>query len=179
VKRLLALVLLAGACSAPAPVREAERPAASGGKAAALPALAEAVLERPRVRVQVTDMARTGPEAVSVKFRLLNTDRTSPASIGDAFADTPGDFGSLSGVYLLDGQGTTKLFVLRDDRGQAQCSTGLGPIPPGGQAEAWARFPAPPPAVTRLTVQVPGLPPFRDLPVAEPPGGTGPARPSY
>jgi hypothetical protein len=114
-----------------------------------------------------------------VKFRFRNPDATAAVSIGDAFADAPGEGGSISGVYLLDAAGQKKAFVLHDDRGQPQCSAGLGSLPPGGQVEAWGRYPVPAPGATRVTVQVPGLTAFRDLPVADTPRGTGSARSSY
>lgn len=147
--------------------------------AAPVPAiLAEGECANPRVRVQVHEVVRTGPESVTVKFRLVNPDRTAPVTIGDAFADAA-DRGSLSAVFVVDASGQKKAFVLRDDQGEPQCSVGLGQLPPGGQADAWARYPLPAAAATRLTVQVPGLPPFRDLPITAQARGTAPAGPSY
>jgi hypothetical protein len=176
-------VLLAASCSAPDVAGPAEdaipgvRPPA--GQPANKPVLAEALCESPRIRVQVTEVVRTGPESVLVKFRLLNPDKVSAVDVGDAFADAPGGTGSLSGVSVVDETGRKRLFVLRDDQGRPQCSTGLGPIAPGGQVEAWARFPASAGQVMRLAVQVPRLAAFRDLAVADMPAGTGPTGPSY
>ncbi len=158
----------------------APKPAAEGKAApvAAPAVLAEAECSNPKVRVQVTEVARSGPESVTVKFRLLNPDRTAPVALGSAFADGA-DTGSLSGVFVLDASGQKKVFVLRNDRGEPQCSTDLAQLAPGAHADAWARYPMPVPGAARLTVQVPGLPPFRDLPVADQPRGTAPAGPSY
>ncbi len=125
------------------------------------------------MRVQVTEIVRAGAEAVSVKFRLLNPDKTSPVSIGDAFADVPGEAGSLSGIYLVDEGGSKKLFVLRDGQERPQCSTGLGDIAPGGELEAWGRYPVAAAGAARISVQVPRLPAFRDLPISDPPVRSG------
>jgi len=169
--RLLALVALLAGCSAPgagtraAPAGTEEHPPA----AATQPVLAEALGTNPRLRVQVTEVLRTGAEAVTVKLRLLNPDAAAAVPIGEAFGDGAGDAGSVSGVHLLDAAGKKKLFVLRDEQGRPQCSAGLGPVPPGGQVEAWGRYPSPAPDATRVTVQVPGLAAFRDLPIAGPP----------
>jgi hypothetical protein len=176
------LVLVIAACSAPGGGPRSERPPASEKPLAApkaRPVLAEADRASPRVRVQVTEVFSSGPEAITVKLRLLNPDRTAAVTIGDAFADMPGDTGSISGVYLIGAAGRKKSFVFRDDQGQPECSAGLGPLPPGGEIEAWGRYPAPDPGATRVTVQVPGLAGFRDLTVAAPPRGTGSAGPSY
>jgi hypothetical protein len=173
---------LAG-CSAPGSELPNSPPAApkTAAPAAAPAVLAEATCPNPNVRVQVTEVARSGPQSITVRFKLLNPGRHAPVAIGGAFADAgePRDAGSLAGIFVVDATGRRKLFVLRDEVGQPQCSTGLDSIPPGGQVEAWARFPVPAPGAVRLTVQVPGLPPFRDLPVADPPRGTAPGGPSY
>jgi hypothetical protein len=172
---------LLAACSAPggASPKAAALAAPKTSAAAHAPAvLAEGECANPKLRIQVTEVARSGPESVTVKFRLLNPDRSAPVTIGNAFAEGT-DAGWLSAVFLLDASGQKKAFVLRDDRGEPQSSAALGQLPPGGQADAWARYPMPAPGATRLTVQVPGVPPFRDLPVADAPSGTGPAGPSY
>jgi hypothetical protein len=166
---------LLAACSAPGGV-PSPPPAAVAQSAPAV--LAEGECANPRLRVQVTEVARSGPESVIVKFRFFNPDRQAPVAIGSAFADGP-DSGALTAVFVIDGSGQKKAFVLRDDGGKPQCSEGLEQLLPGGHAEAWARYPMPSAGATRLTVQVPGLPPFRDLPIADAPGGTVPAGPSY
>jgi hypothetical protein len=172
--RSLHLLLVIAGCSTPAtpPPSPAPPPVVRA-------VLAEADCANPRVRVQVTEVVRTAPEAVTVKFRLLNPDKTAPVSVGDSFADAPGEAGSIGGVHLVDSTGLRKVFVLRDDQGRPLCSVNLGPIPPGGALEAWARFPAPAPDATRVGVQVPGLAAFRDLPVADGVRGTGSTGPSY
>lgn len=170
-------------CSAPG--RAVPNAPAASDKAAAVSAapapwvLAEAECPSPKVRIQVTEVTRSGPESIIVKLRFLNLDRTAPVVIGGAFADAPQDAGSLSGVFVLDAAEQKRVSVLRDDRGQPQCSTGLGAVPPGGQVEAWARYPVPVAGATRVTVQFPGVPAFRDLAVADQPRGTGAAGPSY
>jgi hypothetical protein len=175
----LVAALLAGC---PGPRAVPGLPPASDTRAAVpapSPVLAEADCASPRIRVQVTGVVRSGPEAGTVRLRLRNPDKTAAVPIGGAFADAPAEHGAISGVYLVDEAGQRKAFVLRDDRGQPQCSTGLAPIPPAGLVEAWGRYPAPAAGATRVTVQVPGLAAFRDLPIADPPGGTGSAGPSY
>lgn len=171
---------LLAACSAPGGTPA--KPPSDAARAVAAPAvpaiLAEGECANPKVRIQVAEVARSGPESVRVTFRLLNPDRNAPVAIGSAFADGA-DAGWLSAVFVLDASGQKKAFVLRDDRGEPQCSPAVGQLLPGGQAEVWARYPIPATGATRLTVQVPGVAPFRDLPVADAPRGTAPAGPSY
>ena len=156
--------------------------AGSQGTASTVPAiriLAEGVSGSPRLRVQVVEIERTGPEVLSVSFRLVNPDPATAVEVGNAFSDGPAEPGSISGAYLEDEGGSRKYFVLRDGLGQPQCTGGLGRIAPGGRVEAWGRFPAPAPGVTLVTVQIPGVTPLRGLPVPGPSGGTGRAGPSY
>jgi hypothetical protein len=170
------LAVVFGGCSAPASHRQ---PIPASRPIAAARPLAEADGANPRLRVQVMEVVRTGPEAVTVKVRFVNPDTTAPVSIGDAFGDVPGDAGSLGGLSLTDPAGQKKVFVLRDDQGRPQCSTGLGAIPPGGQVEAWARFPLPAPGAARVVVEFPGVAPLRDLTVTDGGRGTGSPGPSY
>lgn len=141
--------------------------------------LAEGVSGNPRLRVQVVEIERVGPEVLSVRLRLVNPDPAAPVDVGSAFSDGPAERGSISGAYLEDEGGSRKYFVLRDGLGRAQCTTDLGRIAPGGHVDAWSRFPAPAPGVTLVIVQVPGVTPLRRLPVPGPAGGTGRAGSSY
>jgi hypothetical protein len=181
--RLAAALALAlsGACSRGAVPDERGRPTGDPATAG-VPApvvLAEGVLDAPRIRVQVIDVTRAG-EQILVTLALSTAGTAQVVDIGTAFADpATGGAGTLSGVCLVDETGRRKALILRDGAGKPMCSTALGPIPPGGRVEAWARFPAPGlPGARRVTVQIPGLAPFRDLPISDGPGGTGRTGPS-
>jgi hypothetical protein len=171
----LAVLVLGAACGRVAPAGKV--PAATPARTAALAAV---LCDRPRIRVEVLEVARTSPEALSVRLMLTNPDAASPVAVGQAFADGEGDGdGSLSGAFVVDEDGGRKVFVLRDLHGRPSCSTVPGPVPAGGHVEAWARYPVPRAGVARITLQVPGAPPLRGLPVTAPADGTARPGPSY
>ena len=170
---------LAFGCQGPESAAEsaADRPPA--GAAPSPPPISKGTTDAPRIRVLLTSVERDAAEAVTVGFLLVNPDPLSPVRIGTRFAARPADGESLSGVHLVDEAGMKKYFVLRDDQGRADCTSGLGEIPPAGRVDASIRFPAPSAGVGRITVQVPHLAPFRSVPIAAGGRGTAPRAGTY
>ncbi|HWM91586.1 MAG TPA: hypothetical protein VN493_12540 [Thermoanaerobaculia bacterium] len=77
-------------------------------------------------------------------------------------------------VYLMDLGAGKKYEVLRDEKGAyiAALKSGwserwYGEIEPGQSYTLWVKFPAPPPEVKSVTLQVPGVPPFEDLAIQD------------
>jgi len=166
---LVAVGCVAAGCRTPEPAAEpapAPRP------------LAEGTTDAPRVLVQLMSVERTAAEVVTVQFVLVNPDPSAPVRVGQLFGVEPADGDGLAGVHLVDGD-RKKYFVLRDDQGKPECTSGLGAIPPGGQVTAWIRFPAPPAEVSRITVQVPNLAPFGEVVIAQGGRGTAPTKGAY
>lgn len=122
--------------------------------------------------VQITGITRDGPEVLEIAVTLVNTD-TVGVRPGDTFAGD--DHDSIAGIYLLDEERQRKFFVMRETDGRPKCTTGIGEIAPGERRAMSARFPAPGPGAGQVTVVVPHLPPFRQVPF---PGTPAPG-PSY
>ena len=77
-------------------------------------------------------------------------------------------------VYLMDLGAGKKYEVLKDEKGAyiAALRSGWGDrwyenLEPGQSFTLWMKFPAPPPDVKSVTLQVPGVPPFEDLPIQD------------
>ena len=77
-------------------------------------------------------------------------------------------------VYVMDLGAGKKYEVLRDEKGVYIAALRSGwsdrwyeKLPPGGTYTLWMKFPAPPPDVKAVTLQVPGVPPFEDLPIQD------------
>jgi hypothetical protein len=66
-----------------------------------------------------------------------------------------------------------KYFMLKDSEGVylTPAADGFGdlsvPLAKGGQYTWWAKFPAPPPDVKKVTLMTPVAPPFEDIPIAD------------
>jgi hypothetical protein len=77
-------------------------------------------------------------------------------------------------VYLMDAANARKYEVLRDEKGSyiGALRSGYNErwyeyIEPAEQFTIWVKFPAPPPEVRAITLQLPGVPPFEDLAIQD------------
>jgi hypothetical protein len=95
---------------------------------------------------------------------------TSPSSISPGVADfsdlsqTGGDVG---GIYLVDPVNKKKYFVVRDSEKHCICSGYLPRMAPGERANSWARFPAPPADVQKISVMIPTFLPMDDVAISK------------
>ena len=127
-------------------------------------ALATADGEAPDTRAEITELKRTGSDQVMLRFTIVN-DSTKTFNMGERMADPSAqrDFGTISGVHLLDNTNKKKHFVLRDTEGKCICSTSLKDIKPKESLNVWARFPAPPDSAQKVTVVIPRFLPTDDV----------------
>ncbi len=138
-------------------------PAAAGAAA-----IATADAETAGVRAEVTELKRTSGGTVSLKFAIIN-DSDKAVSFGYTFVDPAHeipDFGGIGGIHLIDPVGKKKYFVARDSENKCVCSQKVADIPKGGRANLWAKFPAPPEDVQRISIVVPHFSPMDDVPLS-------------
>lgn len=138
-------------------------PASSAG-----PALANADGEKAGVRIEVQELKRTSGDTLSLKIALIN-DSSDKFDFGYALIE-PGktdDYGSISGVNLIEGVGKKKYFVVRDSEGACLCSRGLSGVDSKSRSTLWAKFPAPPADVSKITIVVPHFTPMEDVPISQ------------
>lgn len=131
-------------------------------------AIATADAETPGIRAEVTELKRTSGGTVSLKFAMIN-DSDKPVSFGYAFVDPAHenvDFGGIGGLHLIDPVGKKKYFVARDSENKCVCSQKVHDIPKGSRANLWAKFPAPPDDVQRISIVVPHFSPMDDVPLS-------------
>ena len=77
--------------------------------------------------------------------------------------DRTGDVGSVGGTHLIDAVGKKKYFVVRDTENACLCSRSISNIKPKTRASLFAKFPAPPDDVQKITVVVPHFTPMDDV----------------
>jgi hypothetical protein len=138
-------------------------PAASAG-----PALATGDGEKPGVRIEVQELKRTSGDTLSLKFTLVN-DSADSFDFGYALIEQgkTNDYNSISGVNLIEGVAKKKYFVVRDTEGACLCSRDLSRVESKSRANLWAKFPAPPTDVSKITVIVPHFTPMEDVPISQ------------
>jgi hypothetical protein len=150
----------AGAATTAAPTAA---PAAAGAAA-----IATAEGETPGVRAEVTELKRTSGGTVSLKFAMIN-DSDKAVSFGYTFVDPAHeivDFGGIGGLHLIDPVGKKKYFVARDSENKCVCSQKVHDISKGSRANLWAKFPAPPDDVPRISIVIPHFSPMDDVPLS-------------
>ncbi len=137
--------------------------------AAAPAGIASADSETSGVKVVVQELKRTSGGTVSLKFTITNgSDKR--VNNGYEFVDKDHeiiDFNSVGGVQLIDEGGKKKYFVVRDTDGKCVCSQGIKEVKPGETENFWARFPAPPDNVQKITVVIPHFQPMDDVPLSK------------
>jgi hypothetical protein len=159
---LLAALAGAIALAAAAALAGAATPAAS----TAVEGIGSGDGEQTGSRAVITDLKRGG-STVTLKFTIYN-DSNAELNIGGRFnASGYKENGgrSFSGIHLLDSVSKKKYFVAADSDGNCLCSEGVNDIPPKGQVSLWAKFPAPPDNVQKITVQIPHFIPVDDVPI--------------
>lgn len=130
--------------------------------------IAEADGETPGTKVQVQELKRSS-NSLMLKFAIVNNSE-KPVSFGYNFGDKSNeikDFSSVGGVTLVDSVGKKKYFVVRDTENTCVCSTDLKDIKPGSRANLWAKFPAPPDDVQKISVVIPHFGPLDDVPISK------------
>ena len=125
--------------------------------------------EQSGVTAVVKELKRGSGGTVTLKFTIANNSDKA-VNFGYNFADPSheiGDHGSVGGVQLIDAVGKKKYFVARDSEEHSICSQKVGDIAPGKTANVWAKFPAPPEDVQKISVVIPHFAPLEDVPISK------------
>ena len=163
--------------AAPAPeTTTTAAPAATASTAAPAPAaaattssgIASADGEKPGIRVDVMELKRASGGTVTLKMAFVN-DSDKALGFGYDFADPDhqiGDHGSIGAVQLVDPVGKKKYFVARDSEGKCVCSTKVPDVAPHSRVSLWAKFPAPPDDVQKISIVIPHFQPLDDVTIS-------------
>ncbi len=145
----------------PAPVTN-PNPVTPGAAPAPPAAVATQTSNWPGVVADVTEFRRKG-STLTVRVVLRNQGNV----------DSEPDI-HYNEVYVMDLAAGKKYEVLKDEKGAyiAALRTGWNnrwyeKLAPGASYTIWLKFPAPPPEVKAVTLQLPGVPPFEDLPIQD------------
>jgi hypothetical protein len=153
--------------NAPAPAEPAAATAPAGEvtpapSAAPAAAIASQESNWPGILVDVTEFRRKGSTLTArVVLRNQGTEEPQPEILYEE-------------VYLMDLGAGKKYEVLKDENGSYIAALRQGwkdrwydKLAPGKSYTLWMKFPAPSPDVKAVTLHIPGLPPFEDLPIQD------------
>lgn len=154
------------AADAPVPMAQ---PAAVAAASAAPAVLASADGEKAGVRVVITELKRSGGDTVNLKFVLINDSDAKLGLWGHYLGDARvrSDHKSVGGVHLVDPAGKKKYLVVRDAEEKCLCSTDIQDSEPKTRANLWAKFPAPPAGVQKISIVIPHFTPMDDVPISQ------------
>jgi hypothetical protein len=128
-------------------------------------AIATAEAETPGVRVEVQELKRDEGGTVTVRFQMIN-DSDKAFGGGCEFRETGSEHcGKISGVHLLDPANKKKYLVVRDSKRECVCAA-VDRLKPGERRNLWAKFPAPPDTVQKVSVIVPKFQPMDGVPIS-------------
>lgn len=106
---------------------------------------------------------------MTLKFAMIN-DSDKEFKFGITFGEegkSSYDYYSIGGVHMIDAAGKKKYFVVRDTEQQCLCSRNVNNIASKSRVPLWAKFPAPPGDVQKITLVVPHFIPMDDLPISQ------------
>ena len=134
------------------------------------PAIASTDGDNPGIRVEVQELKRTSGDTLSLKFAMINDSDKETGTFDYQFTDpehSVKDFGGIGGVHLIDAVGKKKYFVVCDSENTCVCSQKVPSIKPGSRASLFAKFPAPPPDVQKISIVIPHFVPMDDVPISQ------------
>jgi hypothetical protein len=138
-----------------------ELPAGEGAEPAAKPLVEET--EWQGVTAELTSVGRSAGNMLTIKFKYTNasSDNVEIARLGQYSHDNV-----LDHVYYIDAKNKKKYLVVKDAEKKA-LGTNLKyfTLAPGESKAAWGKFPEPPADVQKISVYLPGAPPFEDVPI--------------
>jgi hypothetical protein len=161
---LLASIAVLGGCSkkeAAAVPPSQPQPAPQSAPAASSSALPSTQGELPGLTLTIQELKRSST-ALTLKFVLQSK---GGMGFGYDFGEGTQEFSSVGGIHLIDAANKKKYFVVRDADGTCVCSHNIANIAAGSQSVLWAKFPAPPEDVQKITVEIPHFPPIEDVPI--------------
>lgn len=154
--------------------KTADQPGSAPNAPATAPAAPPAVViatadgEKAGTRVDITELKRSGDNTVTLKFAIVN-DSPDRLNFGYDFGDPQHsikDFSSIGGVTLVDGANKKKYFVVRDTEDNCLCSRGLKDLTAKSRGNVWAKFPAPPDDVQKISIVIPHFGPIDDVSIS-------------
>jgi hypothetical protein len=122
----------------------------------------------PGMKIEIRDLKRDEGGTLTLRFQLTNERNTEvPLSqLAGRGNDWGSDYTYVSGMYLLDIANRKKQLVVRDSEGKCICSLlSYARLSAGGKVNLWAKFPAPPENVRKVSVMLANFEPV-DVPIA-------------
>jgi len=123
--------------------------------------------QNPDLRCDLLEVKRVSGGALLVRWRVINTGGGGTSGLTATTAKPIRyDFG-WNELFFIDPAENKRYQFLTDSGGNRILDVWYGDLEPGQQRVNWAKFPAPPPSSTKISLALPKFPPFEDVPVSQ------------
>jgi hypothetical protein len=124
--------------------------------------------ENPAMHIDVTELKRASGGTVNLKFTLSNNS-SQRFQMYRFLTDgrTSRDDDDISGITLVDPVNKKKYFVVLDTENTCLCSRKVDHIDGNSKLNLWAKYPAPPPDVQKVSIEFPHFQPVDDVPISQ------------
>jgi hypothetical protein len=140
--------------------------AAPADRAAAAEVLATAEYsDDPGLKAEILEVKRVSGGALLIRWRIVNGEGGAGGLTADEGKSIKYDFG-WDELFVIDPAENKKYGFLVDTEGNRILDVYYGTLEAGQQRANWAKFPAPPASSGKISITIPGFPPFEDVPVS-------------
>lgn len=110
-------------------------------------------------KIAIRSLQRDGDGTVTLRFQMVS-ERAKPEGIYQILGGYLDDR-----VHLTDAASKKKYLVIKDSSGKCECTQIRGNVANDEPVNLWAKFPAPPDSVQKITVVVDGFEPVDSVPI--------------
>lgn len=140
--------------------------AATTDRAIAAEVLATAEFsDDPALKAEIIEVKRISGGALIIRWRIVNGEGGAAGLTADEGKTISYDFG-WDELFFIDPAENKKYGYLVDTDGNRILDVYYGNLDAGEQRANWAKFPAPPASSGKISITIPGFPPFEDIPVS-------------
>jgi hypothetical protein len=123
------------------------------------------------VEVVLLEAKRTSGDTITVKWKYRNQTKEKKELVKSTSSWSDAYRFSLD-AYLIDPLNKKKYLVLKDEKGNPiatrhELKQLVITLAPGQTISTWAKFPAPPAQVEKISIYIPSVSPFEDIPISK------------
>jgi hypothetical protein len=119
----------------------------------------------PALKAEILEVKRVSGGALLIRWRIVNGEGGASGLTADEGKSISYDFG-WDELFFIDPAENKKYGYLVDTDGNRILDMYYGRFDAGQQRTNWAKFPAPPASSSKISITIPGFPPFEDIPVS-------------
>jgi len=117
--------------------------------------------EKSGTRIVIKDVKRDEGGTVTLRFQMM-TDNETPEGLYQILGGYLPDR-----VHLIDAANKKKYLTVKDASGKCLCTDIKGGVAKDKSVNLWAKFPAPPSTVQKISVVVSGFEPVESVPITD------------